>query len=97
MAGVEFKKEDRGRTKLGQDPFIRDRRKRIPKAPEKIIHLGMLGVVLQCLGLLWLLSAAGFTIPWYSIIPMAIMIAGGVFIVKATIRDEHRTEGETIQ
>ena len=97
MAGVEFKNEDRGRKTHGQDPFISDRRKRIPKAPEKVIHLGMLGVVLQCLGLLWLLSAAGFTIPWYSIIPMAIMIAGGVFIVKATIHDKYRTEGETFQ
>ena len=54
--------------------------------PERIQTLGSFGVILQCLGLLWLLNASGFTIPWYSIFPVVIMIAGGVFIVRAIIR-----------
>ena len=51
---------------------------------------GTFGVVLQCLGLLWLLSAAGFVIPWYSVFPVTIMIAGGIFIVRAIIRGRER-------
>ena len=56
----------------------------------RFAQAGVLGVVLQCLGLLWLLSAVGFSIPWYSIFPVATMGAGGVFIIRAIIHGRER-------
>ena len=61
---------------------------------KRFAQAGVLGVVLQCLGLLWLLSAVGFSIPWYSIFPAAIMGAGGVFIIRAIIQDRERIARE---
>ena len=57
---------------------------------ENVVVAGTFGVVLQCLGLLWLLYAVGFVIPWYSVFPVTIMIAGGIFIVRAIIRGRER-------
>jgi len=70
------------------------RRGRIDGGPKRILPLGSFGVVLQCLGLLWLLNATGFPIPWYSIFPIVIMITGGVFIVRAII---HGREQATME
>jgi hypothetical protein len=63
----------------------------ISSGTRDIATVGSLGVVLQCAGLLWLLYTAGFAIPWYSVFPVAIMIAGGVFIVRAVIHGRERT------
>jgi hypothetical protein len=57
-----------------------------------VIPIGSIGIVLQSLGLIWLLSAAGLDIPWYSVFPSAAMIAGGVFILRAIIHGRDRIE-----
>lgn len=82
-----------GQTTASKDrKMTRLRNKSILRSNDRTFHLGVLGASLQCLGLLWLLSAIGFSIPWYSIFPLTIMTVGGVFIVRAIIRD--RTEME---
>jgi len=82
-----FGGEDRGKgnvTGLRTGKLFK-RKGRTDAGPERILAVGSFGVILQCLGLLWLLIATGIPIPWYSIFPVAIMIAGGVFIVRAII------------
>ena len=64
---------------------------RIGVDPKQFLAVGSLGVILQCLGLLWLLNATGFPIPWFSIFPVTVMIAGGVFIVRAIIHGREQT------
>ena len=91
-----FGSEDKGKgnvTELRTRKLFRSN-VRTDGGPERILAIGSFGVILQCLGLLWLLNATGFTIPWYSIFPVAIMIAGGVFIVRAIIHGRERTTME---
>ncbi|HEY3420808.1 MAG TPA: hypothetical protein VGK23_09665 [Methanomassiliicoccales archaeon] len=64
------------------------------KSAEKSVPLGSIGVAMQSLGLIWLLSALGFNIPWYSVFPAATMIAGGVLILRAIIHDRKRIKTE---
>jgi hypothetical protein len=58
---------------------------------KRVLAAGSFGVILQCLGLLWLLNATGFAIPWFSIFPVTVMIAGGVFIIRAIIHGREQT------
>ena len=56
------------------------------------MNTGVIGVMFHCMGVVWLLYAVGFQIPWYSVFPLAVMIAGGVFIVRAIIHDADKSK-----
>jgi hypothetical protein len=55
---------------------------------------GSFGIALQCTGLIWLLSVLGFPVPWLAILPISMILAGWVFIVRAIIHDRNQIEVE---